>query len=297
MTVGDGRSWILLGLLAVVMVLLFVAAYWCARRAGRGEARLLAGLADGQQRAGGGSLDASVQAVISAAFRELRACEVEMVVLGADGPVHYVDDGAAVSRRRVDCNAFDQPWALRAMGAGGVRTSDDEGRPQCSAVIGSFAELRGPLAVLLVRRPSGAPRFARRDISLVRLLVSHAQCWFLAGTPESVTGAFGARGAVEVATTGATAAGTRPDLTLLRDSARRLSSLAAGPAGPDAVGQIVEELHAAERAVASLLGSLAMTTAQALAERGEELQVDPVATRAAEEWTTSGMASSLRDAA
>lgn len=291
---GEPLPWVL-GLLAVI-VLLCAAWYWRGRRAGTAEARLFAALADGQQRAGGGSPDASVQAVVGAAFRELRACEVEMVVLGADGPVHYVDDGAGVSRRRVDCNAFDSPWALRAMGARDVRTGDDDGRPQCSAVIGGFAELGGPLAVLRVRRPSGAPRFGRRDLALVRLLVEQAERWLSPGTPESLAGAFGARGAVEVAGAGATPAGTRPDLSLLRDSARRLSSLASGPAGPDAVGQIVEELHAAERAVASLLGSVAMNTAQTIAERAEELHVGGVGGRAAQEWTTTGVRASLLDA-
>lgn len=292
---GGPPPWVL-GLLAVIVVLLCAVSYWWGGRTGAHQVRLFAALADGQQRAGGGSLDASVQAVIAAAFRELRACEVEMVVLGADGPVHYVDDGVGVSRRRVDCNAFDSPWALRAMGARDVRGGDDDGRPQCSAVIGSFAELRGPLAVLRVQRPTGAPRFSRRELALVRQLVAQAERWLSPGTPESLAGAFGARGAVEVAGAVATSAGPGQDLTLLRDSARRLSSLASGAPGPDAVGQIVEELHAVERAVASLLGSVARSTAQTLAARGEELHVDRVGGRAAEEWTTTGVRASLLDA-
>lgn len=275
--------------LGIAAAALFASLWWRARGDRRTDAALFAALADGQQRACGASVDVSVQAVVTAARRELRASEVEMVLLGAEGPVHYLDDGAAVSRRRVDCNAFDQPWVLNAMGAGGVRVSRDDDRPQCSAVIGSLDELRDPLAVLLVRRSSGAPRFGRADLHRVRLLVAQAERWFAAGAPESLAGAFGPRGAVEAAGAADPNPRPSPDLTLLRDSARRLSSLSVGPVSSDAVGQIVEELHSAERAVASLLGSMAMSKARSLADRAEELHVDPVARRAAEEWTTTGV--------
>lgn len=277
------------GLIALAVPVVWLALSNDVRSIGGAESRLFAELARGHQVAGG-SLDVSAQAVITAAGRLIAAGEVEMVLLGADGPVRYASNGGAVSRRRVEADAFDQPWVIRALGTGGIRTGTAEGRPYCSAVVGKFGDLTGPLAVLAVRRPAGAPGFGRRDVRLVRLLVRQAECWLPNGGPTAVAGAFGPRGAVELAE--ATEAGAHPshDLTLLRDSARRLSALTGGPADPEAVGQIVEELHSVERAVASLLGALAMTTAQELADRAELSQGDPSpAQRAAEEWTTTGV--------
>lgn len=277
------------GLLALAVPVVWLALSNDARSVCAAESRLFAELARGHQLAGG-SLDVSAQAVITAAGRLVAAGEVEMVLLGADGPVRYASDGGAVSRRRVEADAFDQQWVIQALGTGGVRTGTAEGRPYCSAVLGRFGDLTGPLAVLVVRRPAGAPGFGRRDVRLVRLLVRQAECWLPDGGPTAVAGAFGPRGAVELAE--ATEAGPHSshDLTLLRDSARRLSALTAGPADSEAVGQIVEELHSVERAVASLLGALAMTTAQELADRAELTQADPSpAQRAAEEWTTTGV--------
>jgi hypothetical protein len=252
--------------------------------------RLFAELAGGLQRAGGGSVDMLAQAVVTAAGRLLQAAEVEMVLLGADGPVRYVGDGAALSRRRVDADAFDQPWVTRALGTGGVRSSADDGRPYCSAVVGGLRDPTGALAVLVIRRAPGAARFGRRDIRLVRLLVAQAERWLCVGGPVSLTGAFGPRGAVETAEAGAPGPYSGPDLTLLRDSARRLSLLASAPGGPEGVGQIVEELHSVERAVASLLGALAMATARQVSDHAELVSAAPSpAQRAAQEWTTTGV--------
>lgn len=258
------------------------------RALGSAETRLVGELADGQQRIGGGSVDVSAHVLVTAAGRQLRSSEVEMVLLGVDGPVHYAGDGVTVIRRRVEPDAFDQPWVLQALGRGGVRTGVAGGQPYCSVAIGSFGDLTGPLAVLVARRPAGAPHFGRRDARVARLLASHAERWLSDGVPVALVGAFGPRGAVDRA---AAASDPAPDLTLLRDSARRLSSLASGPAGPEAVGHIVGELHAAERAVASLLGALALTTVH---EFSDAAGLDsPPRQRAVEEWTTTGVLSPL----
>ena len=64
---------------------------------------------------------------------------------------------------------------------------------------------------------------------------------------------------------------------MLRESSDRLARLANRFDGPDPVSQIVDELHSVERAVASLLGAIAL--AQPTLE---------AAPRAKSEWTTTG---------
>ena len=261
----------------------------------RAESRLFALLADAHQRAGGGSADLAAQALVTAAARVFAATEAEIVLLGAEGPVRYAGDGRAASRRRVDADAFDQPWVLQALGTGGTRTGRTEGSPYCSAVVGSFAEPGSPLAVLAVRRSRGSAGFSRGECRLVRLLVRQAARWLAADGPAAMAGAFGRGGAVEAAQAADPAAYCGPDLGVLRDSARRLSVLAGGPGGPGSVQQIVAELHAVEGAVASLLGTLAMTSARQLTDRVEAAHAETTpASQAAGEWTTTGLLAPVR---
>jgi hypothetical protein len=76
-----------------------------------------------------------------------------------------------------------------------------------------------------------------------------------------------------------------PALAVLRESAHRLSRLATRFEGPDAVDEIVAELYSVERAVASLLGAIALASdttgaTPALSSTGSAAP-DP-------EWTTTG---------
>lgn len=279
------------GLLGLVVPVVLLVMSYDSGAAAAAEGQLFAELAGAQQRSSGGLVDVSAQAVLTAAARVFGAAEVEMVLLGADGAVRYAGDLRSVTRRRVDSDAFDQPWVLQALGTGGISTGTVAGRPYCSAAVGSYGDPTRPLAVLMARRPPGGIRFGRRDVRLVGRLVELAEPWLSpAGptmpveVPASLAEIAGAAGP------GGLGPQSGPALTLLRDSAHRLSSLAAGPNGSDPVGEIVEELHAVERAVASLLGGLAMATALELADRVEVSQADPSpAQRAAQEWTTTGM--------
>jgi hypothetical protein len=73
---------------------------------------------------------------------------------------------------------------------------------------------------------------------------------------------------------------TVPALAVLRESAHRLSRLATRYDGPDAVDEIVTELYSVERAVASLLGAIALAS---------ETVTGPTApARTEAEWTTTG---------
>jgi hypothetical protein len=84
---------------------------------------------------------------------------------------------------------------------------------------------------------------------------------------------------------------TAPALVVLRESANRLARLASTPAGEDPVGDIVDELHAVERAVASLLGAIALAADTDLADDLRNAAVSgPVgaATRGISDWTTTG---------
>jgi len=80
---------------------------------------------------------------------------------------------------------------------------------------------------------------------------------------------------------------TVPALAVLRESAHRLSRLATRYDGPDAVDEIVAELYSVERAVASLLGAIALASETAVA--GLELtSTGSVPARTEAEWTTTG---------
>lgn len=282
------------GLLGLVIPVVLLVLSYDAQATGEAECRLFAELASAQQLAAGQLVDVSAHAVLGTAARVFGATEVEMVLLGADGPVRYAGDSGGVTRRRVDSTAFDSPWVLEALGNGGISTGTTADRPYCSAVVGSSGDRSRPLAVLVARRPSGTVRFGRREVRLAGRLAELAESWLAPAGPMSQDGVAGSPVGTGAVAQGLGGAGlgwqSVPTLALLRDSASRLSSLAGCPAGPDPVGEIVEELHSAERAVASLLGGLAMATALELADRAELISADPSpAQRAAQEWTTTGM--------
>jgi hypothetical protein len=80
---------------------------------------------------------------------------------------------------------------------------------------------------------------------------------------------------------------TVPALAVLRESAHRLSRLATRFDGPEAVDEIVAELYSVERAVASLLGAIALASDSAV--ENLELTAGPAApARTDAEWTTTG---------
>src|SRR4051812_4983633 len=246
----------LLGLL-VPMGLLYTSYDQQTRRAA--EARLFAELARGQEEATGRSVDTSAQVVLTAAARLFGGADVEMVLLAVDGAVRYTGDEFGVKqRRRVDTNAFDEPWVLGVLGNRGVRTGVEEGRPYCSALIG---EPDSPLAAIVARRVVGAAGFGRREVMLAGVLVQQAQSWL--SVAELTIERDEARDRADAADQAARYLGdigahTAPALVVLRESASRLAKLAAVPEGDDPVGDIVDELHAVERAVASLLGAIAL---------------------------------------
>ncbi len=74
-----------------------------------------------------------------------------MLVHHPDGLLRYVGDETGVSARvRVDAEALDAPWVLRALAARGVFVGQDGDRPYCSAVLG---DPERPQAVLVAYRP------------------------------------------------------------------------------------------------------------------------------------------------
>lgn len=250
------------------------------------EAGLFAELARGQEQATGRSPDVSAQVVLTAAARLLGGADVEMVLLAADGPVRYAGDETGVThRRRVDADAFDEPWVLRALGERGVSSGSDDGRPFVSAVLG---ELDSPLAVLRACRPRGAAGFGRREVRLAQVLVGQAEAWL--SVADLSTRKRLVEEQVEAAGDSARALGdlgaaTAPALTVLRESADRLARLAEAAGGVD---DIVEELHLVERAVASLLGAIALAAEPDLLGGLPDSGL-PAPVRPATDWTTTGV--------
>jgi hypothetical protein len=238
------------------------------------EARLFAELARGQERAANPSTDVLATAVVTAAARLFRGAEVEMVLLEQDGPVTYAGTEHGVRRRRADAGALDASWVLRALGARGVLTGSERGRPFCSAVMGDPDR---PLAVLVARRPAGAAPFGRRETALAAVLVRQARSWL---ATDDRTGSF----------PDLRADGVAPALRLLRDSTARLARLATA-GGTGALPDIVDELHAVERAVASLLGLTAHGAAQATAQAAAPASPPPApaVTGPPQAWTTTGV--------
>jgi hypothetical protein len=274
-----------LGLLGLVVPLGLLWSSYDQQARRDAEARLYAELAHGQEQATGHSVDASAEVVVTAAARLLGGADVELVLLGSDGPIRYYgDESGAPESRRVQTGAFDVPWALRALGHPEVATGVDGERPWVSAVIGPAD---APLAVLLALRPAGAAHFGRRETRLVDLLVGQAEAWLsVAGLHETSLSATRHVAAADHAARalGDLGAATAPALQVLRSSAGRLTRLTETDGG---VEDIVEELHHVERAVASLLGAVALA-----AEPDLRTLPEPDETPRAEapsDWTTTGV--------
>jgi hypothetical protein len=214
-----------------------------------------------------------------------------MVLMTADGAAHYVGDETGVSRRRVDPGVLDSGWVIRALGGGTITTGVDDGRPFCSAVLGGGD---APLAVLVARRPQGSPSFGRRESMLAEVLAQQAESWL--SVAELAKSRDEARAHAEIAEGATRALGdlgahTAPALVVLRESAHRLARLAETE-GPASVGEIVDELYAVERAVASLLGAIALAADPDLTalDSGDGTCNDAATpSRAASDWTTTGV--------
>jgi hypothetical protein len=180
---------------------------------------------------------------------------------------------------------------LRALGARGVLTGTEDDRPFCSAVVGDAAQ---PMAVLIARRAEGGGHFGRREAALAGILVGQAKSWLsvaelTVSRDEAIARADAADEAAR--SLGNLGADTAPALGMLRESAGRLARLASASYGEGAVTDIVDELHSVERAVASLLGAIALAADPSLRdlddERADEFSIP--AARHEEDWTTTGL--------
>ena len=188
--------------------------------------QLFAEFAQGQQRVGG-TIDASAQVITIAAARLFGAERVEMLLRHPEGLLRYVGDDTGVEARlRVDADAWDEPWALRALAARGVLLGADGDRPYCSAVLG---DPERPQAVLIAHRPARAAVFNRAEAKLAGVLVSQAESWLsvaeLSAKRDEAVGRAEAYGAAN-RVLGDISQETVPALAVLRESAHRLSRLA-----------------------------------------------------------------------
>jgi len=269
----------LLGLLAPVGLLA-----GSARQAAREstQAALFTELARGRAVVAGVSVDDSAGIAVTAAARLLGGADVELVLLGEEGAVRYAgtEHGRAV-RARVDPGAFDEPWLLRALGSGlhGVRSGVECGRPVLTALVGTP---EAPLAALVARRPVGATTFGPKEVALAVELAVQTATWLTE-----------AGGGALIASAGT----VLPALAVLRESALRLAGLAS-PLAVRADGRegqlvrgVVGELQVLERAVASVIGSLATGgTDDTVPVPAANAATDAdAATDALAGWTSSGV--------
>jgi hypothetical protein len=279
-----------LGLLALVVPLLLLWISYDEQTSRAAEAQLYAELSRLQERASGRSVDVSAKVILTAAARLLDSCTVEMVLLSEEGAIHYLGDADGVSRRRVDPDALGAAWVEEALGEGGVVTGSEAGAPWCATVLGG---VDAPLAVLVARRREGASNFGRREVMLADVLVQQAESWLsiaelAASRDEALAHAEAAEDAARAL--GDLGADTTPALGVLRESANRLARLAATD-GPASVNEIVDELYAVERAVASLLGAIALAAEPDLARGLLASDEEMVAARRFDDWTTTGVLS------
>lgn len=293
-----------LGLLGLGVPLLLLHSSYDQQTRRAAEAQLFAELAQGHELAAGHSLDTTARAVVTAAARLFGGGDSELVVLrgalAGHGPVRYAGDEHGVhDTHQTELGTLDAAWALHALGSPGVVVGSDGELPYVAVTLGGQ---ESPLALLGVHRQAGGAGFSRRDAVLVGVLARQAETWLNAA--DAATERDAARdearsrqAAVESAqrTLGGLAdvgAHTAPALGVLRESSARLARLAARPDGTDPVGRIVDELHAVERAVASLLGAVALAADPDLAavehSVAGRLPAQP-AERAEAEWTTTGL--------
>jgi hypothetical protein len=280
-----------LGLLGLVVPMLLLWLSYDEQTARAAEARLFAELARLQERASGRSVDVSAQVVLTAAARLFGGADVEMVLMTADGAAHYIGDEHGVGRHRVDSSVLDSGWVIRALAGSTITTGVEDGRPFCSAVLGGGD---APLAVLIARRPVGSSGFGRREAMLAEVLAQQGESWLsvaelVKSRDQALAHAEAAEGAARAL--GDIGAHTAPALVVLRESANRLARLAETQ-GPASVGEIVDELYAVERAVASLLGAIALAADPDITALGAESASTvemPAAVRAVTDWTTTGV--------
>ena len=272
-----------LGLLGLIVPLALLWSSYDQQTRRAAEARLFAELARGQERETGRSSDVSAQVVVTAAARLLGGADVELLLLAADVAHRSVGDESGVPvRRREGSDVFDEPWVLRTLGEREAVAGRDAGRPYLCAVLG---DPEAPLAVLRARRAVDGAGFDRNELRLAKVLVGQAEAWLSVADLAARSRAAAER--AEVAGEAAKAlsdlgSATAPALLVLRESADRLARLAETAGGVD---DIVEELHLVERAVASLLGAIALAAEPDLLRRpGDVAPVRPGA-----DWTTTGV--------
>lgn len=248
------------------------------------EARLFAELTRDQVRGSGRSSDVSAQRVMTAAARLLGGADIDLVLLAADGPVRYVGDETGVpERRRVSPEVFDEPWVLKALGERRVSAGRDANRPYISAVLGNPDS---PVAVLRAQRGAGSTAFDRQELRLTKVLVGQADAWLSVAHPAARSRASDERANVVYGAGSALpelGAATATALLVLGESADRLARLAESAAGVD---RIVDELHLVERAVASLLGAIALAAEPDLPVQTAQSGPPP---RPGTDWTTTGV--------
>jgi hypothetical protein len=276
------------GLVALVIPLFLLWISYDEQATRAAETSLFAELSGLQERASNRSVDVSAYVVLTAALRTLDSPDVEMVLLAQEGPIHFAADAIGIDRHRVDPAALDEDWVLKALAESGTVTGIDDGRPWCATMLGSEDS---PLGVFVARRAVGKPAFGRRDLVLAGVLAQQANAWF-SSAAQTLPREDGA-GLLATSEAGRDfadfGADTEPALRVLRDSANRLAKLASSDTPPE-VDDLVDELHTAERAVASLLGAIALAAEPelVLAMSEDDLQLTGPR-RSFDDWTTTGV--------
>jgi hypothetical protein len=243
-------------------------------------------LASGHEQITGPSTDTSARVIASAAHRLLSG-EVELVVLSGESPVRYTTDGGAVECRRVDQTVLSEPWVLDALGGDSMSVGLTGRAPYLVARLGAGSS---PNAVLRVVRPPSSVLFERRDQMMASILFRQADSWLAMVELTEARDEAVARAEMSDAATrviGDMGAETFPALIRLRESAVRLTRLANTATSREGVGDIVEELHAAERAVASLLGAIAMAADVQIAN-DNVIDLPAGTSMGEDDWTTTG---------
>lgn len=263
-----------------------------AQSAQSADARLFGELARAREQQSRVSIDTSAELLVTATARLFGVRQVELVLRHPTGVLRYVgDEDRILDRLRAGASAFGAPWVVRALTAGQVSRGVEDREPYLSAIIGP---LTSPIAALHANRNVDAPAFTSTDERLCGVLVTQAQAWLsVAELSERHEAAIEqvAEYDDQARALGEIGADTIPSLAILRESASRLSRLSEDADAHQQLHEIVDELHAAERAVASMLGAVALANVgrprQASGDQTRPAGSDrePVSSM---EWTTTG---------
>ena len=255
-----------------------------------GETQLLAELVRAHESRVSDATDEVVGALIQVGSRLVPDIEVELIVFTPEGPHLYRRQArGTVACHRMRVGDFAESWALAAATSAPVTRTNDDTTEILLRVGRTGSTALGLVRMVTTRSPGS---LGRAEYQVLRMLARHAEASLsidraMLGRDDALQRANAA--AETVRSLSDISADTAPALRVLRESAGRLATLAAETHGNEVeVTQLVEELYAVERAVASLCGAVTLASIPGVDDDDLSDATRIVGTRG-EVWTRTGL--------